>query len=47
MSSDVASVLFRILVIAVIVLAVWLQKRRTGETLQNNWQMLVTGLEGL
>ena len=47
MSSDVSSVLFGILVIAVIVLAVWLQKRRTGETLQNNWQMLVTGLEGL
>ena len=39
--------LFGILVIGVIVLAVWLQKRRTGETLQNNWQMLVTGLEGL
>lgn len=47
MSSDVSSVLFGILVIGVIVLAVWLQKRRTGETLQNNWQMLVTGLEGL
>ena len=47
MSSEVSSVLFGILVIAVIVLAVWLQKRRTGETLQNNWQMLVTGLEGL
>ena len=47
MSLDVSSVLFGILVIGVIVLAIWLQKRRTDETLQNNWQMLVTGLEGL
>lgn len=47
MDENATSVLVGILVVAAIVLAVWLQKRRTGETLQNNWQMLVTGLEGL
>jgi len=45
--SSATSVLFGILVIAAIVLAVWLQKRKYGDTLQNNWQSLVSGLEGL
>ena len=47
MESSATSVLFGILVIAAIVLAVWLQKRKYGDTLQNNWQSLVSGLEGL
>ena len=47
MDANVTSVLVGILVIAAIVLAVWLQKRSTTQTLHNNWQALVTGLEGL
>ena len=47
MESSATSVLFGILVVAAIVLAVWVQKRKYGDTLQNNWQSLVSGLEGL
>ena len=47
MDSSLTSVLVGILAIGAIVLAVWLQKRKYGETLQNNWQQLVSGLEGL
>ena len=47
MESSATSVLFGILVIAAILLAVWLQKRKYGDTMQNNWQSLVSGLEGL
>ena len=47
MDANVTSVLVGILVIAAIVLAVWLQKRNTTQTLHDNWQALVTGLEGL
>ncbi len=47
MDSSLTSVLVGILAICAIVLGVWLQKRKHGDTLQNNWQSLVSGLEGL
>ena len=47
MESSATSVLFGILVIAAILLAVWLQKRKYGDTMQNNWQSRVSELEGL
>ena len=47
MENSAVPMLMGILVIGAIVLAVWLQQKKTGSTLQNNWQSLVTGLEGL
>ena len=47
MDSSATSVLFVVLIIAAIVAAVWLQKQKTGSTLQYNWESLVRGLEGL
>lgn len=47
MDSSATSVLFVVLIIGAIVAAVWLQKQKTGSTLQYNWESLVRGLEGL